>query len=494
MNSADVFAQIETMGELPSLPRTLLYIQNVASDERSSAEDLARVILEDQALTMRVLKVVNSALYQRREAERVRTVHRAVIVMGFETVRKLALGLSVFDMMSKLSRSPLLTDIARHSLLTAGLAQVLAEAAGTVSPEEAFVAGLVHDIGKVVLIECSPHAMDLVQRDVARGAGPLVAERHRFGITHDRAGRRLAMRWQLPEDLQNLIGDHHDIDPLAPPRRLEPPLAVLVYANAIARFGEMATGEVMNQRILHHAMRRLGIASARQEALLTSMEREVIDLAEHIGLEPGDLSAYRKVINVEGSASVAPPQLGPEELARRTAGLLGLYQEIGQGLAEGRDAAELLESILEGAVDILGFERVLLLRAERLARRILPWMHAGPGAAELAAALDLPLSRETGALALAVIEKRVIHAPSARSEAYGNLIGAQLLRIARCTGFAAAPVVTPAGVAGVLYADTGVEGSDVAAEQASELGGLAAQVGLVCGMATISSRSGPDLP
>lgn len=485
MNSADVFAQIETMGELPSLPRTLLCIQNVASDERASAEDLSRVILEDQALTMRVLKVVNSALYQRREAERVRTVHRAVIVMGFETVRKLALGLSVFDMMSKLSRSPLLADIARHSLLTAGLAQVLAEAAGTVPPEEAFVSGLVHDIGKVVLIECSPRAMDLVERDVQSGVPLLSAERRRFGITHDRAGRRLAVRWALPDDLQNLIGDHHDIDPLAPPRRLEPALGVLVYANAIAHCGDRGADPVRHVRILHQAMRRLGIPSAHQEALLAAMEREVVDLAERIGLEPADLADYRKVINVPGSASVAPPQLTPAELARRTASLLGLYQEIGRGLAEGRDPATLLDLVVESAVEILGFERVVLLRADRLARRLEPWLWAGPQADRLARRLALPLLRETGALALAVIEKRAIHAPSARSVAYGDLVGADLLAAARCTGFVAAPVRTPASVVGVLYADTGVDGPDVGAEQAAELGGLAAQMGMVCGLAGV---------
>jgi len=487
MNSADVFAQIETMGDLPSLPRTLLGIQNVASDERSSAEDLARVILEDQALTMRVLKVVNSALYQRREAERVRTVHRAVIVMGFETVRKLALGLSVFDMMSKLSRSPHLADIARHSLITAGLAQVLAEASGKVPPEEAFVAGLIHDIGKIVLIECSPPTMDLVQRDVAAGLSLLAAERRRFGITHDRAGRRLAVRWQLPEDLQNLIGDHHDIDPLAPPRRLDPALAVLVYANAIARFGDYGDQNGPDQRVLHHAVRCLAIPSSRHETLLAAMEREVVDLALRIGLEPSDLADYRKVINVEGSASVAPPQLTPEEIARRTANLLSLYQEIGRGVAEGRDGDELVAIILEGAIEFLGFERLVLLRADRLGRCFTPWQWAGPGSRELAEQIALPLRRESGALALAVIEKRMIHAPNARSEAYGGLIGDELLAAARCAGFAVAPVRTPASVVGVLYADAGADGADVGAEQARELAGLAAQIGLVCGMAAVET-------
>ena len=120
MKSAEVFAQIEKMGDLPSLPQTLLQIQKVAEDANSCADDLAKCILEDQALTMRVMRVVNSAMYKRSDQGEIRTVRRAVVVIGFETVRKLALGLSVFDMMSKLSRSPYLAEIGRHSLLTAG--------------------------------------------------------------------------------------------------------------------------------------------------------------------------------------------------------------------------------------------------------------------------------------------------------------------------------------------------------------------------------------
>lgn len=193
MKSADVFAQIERMGGLPSLPQNLLRIQQVATDDRSSADDLAMCILKDQALTMRVLKVVNSAMYQRRGQEPVRTVRKAVIVLGFETVRKLALGLSVFDMMSKLSRSPWLADVTRHSLITAAFAQILAEASGRVPPEEAFVTALVHDIGKVVLLECSPEAMDRVLADMEQGLHGLDAERRHFGLTHGRAGRALGI-------------------------------------------------------------------------------------------------------------------------------------------------------------------------------------------------------------------------------------------------------------------------------------------------------------
>lgn len=486
MTSADVFAQIERMGQLPSLPRTLLSIQNVASDDRSSADDLADVILEDQALTMRVLKVVNSAMYQRMGGERVRTVHRAVVVLGFETVRKLALGLSVFDMMSKLSRSPQLAKIARHSLITAGLAQLLAEASGTMPPEEAFVTALVHDIGKVVLIECSAATMDAVQRDVARGVPALEAERRRFGISHDRAGRRLAVRWQLPIDLQNVIGDHHDIDAHQPPRRLDPHLGTIVFANALAN---AVDNEDQATRLLQKAARTLGIPSARVESLAAQLQVEVADLAERLDLDVGDLALYTDVVNAPGSASRAPRHLTEKELARRTVCQLELYQRVGEGLARGDEPGGLIQAIVDGAAEILGFERVVLLSIDRAARRFRPWAWAGIAAGELAPRLQLPATRDTGALALAYLERRAFHAPAARSDIYRGQVGDELLEITRCVGLAVAPVMIPRGPIGVLYADGGPDGQDVVAEQASELSGLAAQIGLVCGLSPSTSDS-----
>jgi HD-like signal output (HDOD) protein len=481
MTSADVFEQIEKMGELPSLPQTLLTIQKVANDERSCADDLARSILRDQALTMRVLKVVNSALYQRRNQEKIRTVRRAVIVMGFETVRKLALGLSVFDMMSKLSRSPWLAEISRHSLITAGFAQVLAEKSGTVKPEEAFVTALIHDIGKVALLECSPSAMDAVLADQKNGTPSLDAERRHYGITHDRAGRRLAARWQLPVDLQNLIGDHHDIDPMSPPRNLDPALGVIVYANAMSKFSCTPENSEFEYKVLRKAGRTLGIPSSQLEDIYVRINDDLNELADGIGIALGDLQDYGQIVNVHGSCNVAPAKMNPEEIARHTADQLKLYQNIGAKVAEGEAPESILKVILEGAVNILGFERVIYLQVDRLDHQLRPWLWAGINTCDLAEKLTLPLKRSTGALALAVLEHRTFHVPMAASKAYEDLVGEKLLAAARCKGFVVAPVLTPDGVTGVLYADCGPEGDDVVAEQAAELNGLALQAGLVVG-------------
>ncbi len=479
MNSADVFEQIEKMGDLPSLPQTLLQIQTVAEDKNSSADDLAQCILKDQALTLRLLKVVNSALYQRRGKDDVRTVRRAVIVVGFETVRKLALGLSVFDMMSKLSRSPYLAEIARHSLITAGFAQILGEASGLVAPEEAFVAALVHDIGKVVLLECSPEAMDKVLTDVSRGVAALDSERRHYGITHDRAGRRIAERWNLPTDILGVIGDHHDIDPMYPPRNLASLLAVIVFANAMSRFTCQPEQNTEEYGILRRAGKVLQIPSSKLEDIYLQVGDRLEDLGRQVGVDLGELKDYGRVVNVDGSVNVAPRSLGQEDIARRTASQLTLYRQVGKGLAAGDDPRGLLESILTGAVDILGFERVILLKVDRQEHCFRNLASAGIGADKLAANLALPLKRGTGPLALAVLEHRTYHVPNAQSDAYGGAAGAELLASAQCQGYAVAPIRTPAGVVGVIYADCGPHSDDVGAEQASELEGLAQQIGLV---------------
>ncbi len=489
MSSADVFAQIEKMGELPSLPRILLDIQTVANDERSSADDLAACILRDQALTMRVLKAVNSAMY--RIDEEVCTVRRAVIHMGFDPVRKLALGMSVFDMMSKLSRSPWLAEITRHSLVTAGFAQALAEAAPGLNAEEAFVGAMIHDIGKVVLLEYSPEAMDKVVADEARGVPCLEAEQRHFGITHDRAGRRLAARWQLPSELQTIIGDHHDINPVRPPRNLAPDLGVIVFADALAYLAVGVGDRRRRQKILGKAARSLGIPKGRMEDLHAAALEHVRELSELVGVEVGDLRDYGSLVNAAGGALVAPQRMTAEEVARRTARQLELYQQVGRGLADGRPTTDMLQAILEGAVEILGFERVLLLRVDREERMLRPWLSAGIGAEALAARMELPLRRETGALALAVIEQRTFHVPMASNEAYVHLVGDDLLDAARCTGFAVAPVSTFEGRVAVIYADGGPDAGDVVAEQATELAGLALQAGLVLGACT-GSRPSPS--
>jgi putative nucleotidyltransferase with HDIG domain len=488
MSSTEVLEQIEAMGELPVLPQTLLQIQSVATDDRSSAEDLAAVILRDEALTMKVLKVVNSSFYaSRRRKDEVRTVSKAVVAMGFEQVRRIALGLSMFDMMSKLSRSPHLAEIARHSIVVAAFAQRLAEACRRALPEEAFVAGLIHDIGKVVLIECSPQRYEQVLLDIAAGAQAEDAERAQFGITHQRAGRKLAARWGLPHDLQSLIGDHHDIDPLRPPRALDPMQGILVYADAIAHFRCDVAHRDREREILRAAARALGIGTSAMEDIYAEAVAGLADLAGRLNVGGGDLPDFLVLLK-EGGTAPKPVAPDPQEAVRRTAALLALHRDINKRMSAGEDSERLLARVVEAAHRIVGFERVLLLKVEVRTHGLQTWLWAGPGAAELAPAFTLPSPEGLGAVAETVTQGRGFHVPFARSEAYGSHAGPLLLEITRTRSYATAALQVGGRVAGVLWADLGADGDEVQADRAQDLQELAVQAGLLLERPVLARR------
>lgn len=482
MNSTEVLDKIDSMGELPVLPQTLLQIQRVATDDRASAEDLAQVILHDEALTMKVLKVVNSSFYTSKRKERVRTVSKAVMAMGFEQVRKLALGLSIFDMMSRLSRSPYLVKMAEHSMIVAAFAQRLAEASRRVPPEEAFVVGLIHDIGKVALIEVSPERYAQVTLEVEAGAEIEDAERRNFGLSHARAGRKLAAHWSLPHDLQVLIGEHHDIDPLHPPRSMEPSAAILMYADAMAHFRCDETHGERERGLLRVAAKALGIGTAAMEDLYVDAVAGLGDLAARLNLGLTELPDFAGLIDRSGLAHGAS---GPRPLVvpRRTDDLLRLHREVNKGMVEGADPEGLLAALVHAAHELLGLERVVLLWVDRAGRALSPWHAAGPGAEALAPRLALPLSEALGALAMTQALGRSFHVPFARSETYGEQAGSLLLELTQATSYATAPVTVGREVVGVFWADRGANGQQVSAEQAADLTELALQASLIWGRA-----------
>ena len=326
--------------------------------------------------------------------------------------------------------------------------------------------------------------MDAALADQGAGMTGLDAERHHFGLSHDRAGRRLAERWSLPADIVEVIGDHHDIDPLNPPRNISPLLGIIAYANVMSRFTCRPDRNSQEYRVLRKAGRLLKIPSARLDDIYLEVGERLEDLARRVGFDLGDLDDYGQLVNVDGSVNVAPRRMNPEEIAQRTARQLDLYRRVGAGLAGGEDPSVLLKDLLEGAVDILGFERVVLLEADREGKVFRARGWSGPGARELAPELAFPIARDTGPLARALLEHRSYHVPQAASGAYAGQAGQELLAVAHCRGYAVAPIPVPdGGMAGVLYADCGPGGDDVEAEQSIELTGLAQQAGLILAVA-----------
>ncbi|MEO8540645.1 MAG: HDOD domain-containing protein [bacterium] len=183
----------------------------LAEDERSAAMDLATVISSDQALTAKLLKLSNSAYYG--YARRISNVREAVILLGMRTVRSVAISSAIIDAFKvpELERGGFDQDLFwAHSVAVGLVAELIARETRLTRPEDAFTAGVLHDVGKLAMMLAEPamfgEVVDLVNHE---GMKYRDAELAVFEIGHEHVGSRLAQRWKFPDSLVSSIRDHH---------------------------------------------------------------------------------------------------------------------------------------------------------------------------------------------------------------------------------------------------------------------------------------------
>lgn len=222
---------LEDHAAILSLPEVCLRIQMLADDPAAERDEFARIISQDPAFTAQLLKQVNSAWYG--FPARVATVSRAVGLIGIRELRRLALAMGAVEVFrgQPLQGYDMLT-FWRHGVFTALVAQALARRAGVLHAERLFIAGLLHDIGHLVIFTRLPDAAAALGPAVLAHAPDLCEqERALLGWDHAELGAALLRRWQLPEELCLAAGFHHR--PLAAERGARE-AALVALANAIA--------------------------------------------------------------------------------------------------------------------------------------------------------------------------------------------------------------------------------------------------------------------
>ncbi|MCA9066705.1 MAG: HDOD domain-containing protein, partial [Planctomycetaceae bacterium] len=205
MRRLSIDSVLQLVRELPRLPETHVRVMNMAMNAGTSVAEITRVINTDAALTARVLQVANTPFYGM--TGRIETVARATVILGMRTVHSLALGAGIVETLNAPDpREHCGIDIWKHSLQTAVAAQELAESGGVSDSEIAFTAGLLHDMGKLILATGFPDIYRQVLEEHAATCVPLVTlEQRLFGINHATAGGMLCRSWNLPVSLRAIV-------------------------------------------------------------------------------------------------------------------------------------------------------------------------------------------------------------------------------------------------------------------------------------------------
>lgn len=199
---------IESAFELPAVPTVAAQVVQHLGNPDSSAESIGKIIANDQAMTARILQVANSSVFGGR-AEVILLKH-AIVRMGLSTLRGIVMSLSTKSLFRKFG--PLERALWQHAVSTAIGAHLIALEVGSRFCDQAFVAGLMHDVGKVLLMEHDRSAMEsiiLAHKDDERS---FESEQRVFGFTHMDVGALLVRKWDLPAAIGHAAFLHHDLN------------------------------------------------------------------------------------------------------------------------------------------------------------------------------------------------------------------------------------------------------------------------------------------
>ncbi len=275
VNRDSLRKRVKALRSVPTLPDVFEKISRLVENPDTAAEDIANIISSDQALSAKILRVVNSALHG--FPGRISSITHGLIILGFDVVQGLVLSTSVFDMM--ISKG--MHGLWKHSLGSAMTAGVIARKTAHPNPEEVSIAALLHDIGKVIIRTELPKESSLIDEAVAtKQISTYEAEEEILGLNHATIGRWLCEEWNLPNKLMDPIAYHHK------PKMSEfvqGSTAIVHVADVLVRgSGFGSAGDNMVPQMDPKAWAVLDIADSLLEEIIREMSEQLEDAGDFL--------------------------------------------------------------------------------------------------------------------------------------------------------------------------------------------------------------------
>ncbi|OYT69962.1 MAG: hypothetical protein CFK49_05585 [Armatimonadetes bacterium JP3_11] len=262
---------------LGMLPQVTSQVLRLVDNPNASPRQIGALIERDAGLTSKLLKTANSAYYG--APSKIKTVSQAISVMGLSAVRSVVVGQAYQQMTSVRGASKRFDRLVfwQHSLATATAARMLAKLKGWRDPEEAFLVGLLHDAGRLVMDRFLANELDqAISLSLTRVISLSDAEREVLGYTHVEVGDLLAEQWNLPESVRIPLRRHHEDVSFE-----ECPLGCIVHAaNVLAHQAGFALGAPVLYELPFTVRQTLGIPETQYEGLKQATVQEVVKVQE----------------------------------------------------------------------------------------------------------------------------------------------------------------------------------------------------------------------
>lgn len=260
--------------DLPTLPVVFRQLFSMMQDPNVQVPVLAAFISRDQSMTTKILRLVNSAFYG--SGKPVASISRAVVIMGFQAVRSAALATSVFEHFAGLKSTEgfSLEGFWRHSIAASCLARVISETRHVANPDDAHVVGLLHDVGKLVMLRYFSHDVEsLVQAADEQHFTWLACEEALFPVTHATVARAVFRAWDFPDPVVEAIACHHN--PKAASRHAE--LAAIAHVSdyLAGRAGHPCPGARPPDDVANDALKLLGLNPEMLDDLIVQTADEI---------------------------------------------------------------------------------------------------------------------------------------------------------------------------------------------------------------------------
>ncbi len=436
-----VLKAIETL-DLPAMPQVLLRFHEEAGSDSASMDALAQLVMSDPTLSARILTVANSPAY-RRGSGPMRTIKQSLIALGTRMVRTIAACLVVQSVFGRLpgARAQDLNGFWRHSLRVAELARALAGETGAIDGEEAYLAGLLHDVGQLMLLSGLGERYQALLARSGIEARLVGVEQPELATDHCAVAAWLVDQWQLPSLMADSILFHHeDAQRIAS-------ADLLTRVLWSAHVGSLLDpGQADAATVAAEAATMVGVDEHRWGQLLAEAGQRVDALAGALGV--GDATLAHTLPLAPGAAPAGPAPDSVEGRLESAVSTMAALQPLQRNLFDLESDAELLVAAREAVRILFGVSRLAFFLAQP-GRDALAG-HGIGGQPSVLQRIEIALRPGHGLCAEAAISGQVRSSYDASAPPEPTLTDLQIARALGADGLLCVPMATGQGLVGVM--------------------------------------------